>query len=63
MHLACPTCGTTNRIRHERLNDGPLCGRCATPLIAAEPVNLSDAVLSPFIAGGLDQAEPAAGDQ
>jgi thioredoxin 2 len=52
MHLVCPSCGTTNRIADERLRDGPVCGRCATPLMAAEPVSLSDAVLPKFIAGG-----------
>ncbi|MBK7424971.1 MAG: thioredoxin TrxC [Propionivibrio sp.] len=50
MHLVCPSCGTTNRIPDERLSDGPLCGRCATPLMAAEPVSLSDAVLPKFVA-------------
>lgn len=51
MHLVCPTCGTTNRIPDERLRDQPVCGRCATPLMAAEPVNLSDTALPKFIAG------------
>jgi thioredoxin 2 len=51
MHLVCPSCGTTNRIADERLHDGPVCGRCATPLMAAEPVSLSDALLPKFIAG------------
>lgn len=51
MHLVCPSCGTTNRIPDDRLRDNPVCGRCATPLMAVEPVNLSDAVLPKFIAG------------
>lgn len=50
MHLVCPSCGTTNRIADERLSDGPVCGRCGTALMAAEPVNLSDAALPKFIA-------------
>ncbi len=50
MHLVCPTCGTTNRIPDERLQDGPVCGRCAAPLMAPEPVNLSDAALPKFVA-------------
>lgn len=49
MHLVCPSCGTTNRISDDRLSDGPVCGRCAAPLMAAEPVNLSDAALPNFI--------------
>jgi len=51
MHLVCPSCGTTNRIPDARLRDGPVCGRCATPLMAAEPVDQSDAALPRFIAG------------
>lgn len=50
MHLVCPSCGTTNRIPDERLSDGPVCGRCATPLMATEPVSLSDAMLPKFVA-------------
>ena len=50
MHLVCPSCGATNRIPDERLHDAPVCGRCATPLMAAEPVNLSDAACPKFIA-------------
>ena len=49
MHLVCPSCGTTNRIPDERLRDAPVCGRCGAALMAAEPVNLSDAALSKFI--------------
>jgi len=50
MHLACSSCGTTNRIPDERLRDGPVCGRCGTPLMATEPVSVSDAVLPKFVA-------------
>ena len=50
MHLVCPSCGTTNRIADERLVDHPVCGRCSAALMAAEPVNLSDAALLKFIA-------------
>jgi len=50
MHLACPTCGTTNRVPEERLHCGPVCGKCKTPLMAPEPVPLDDASLPGFIA-------------
>jgi thioredoxin 2 len=50
MHLVCPSCGTTNRIPNERLRDAPVCGCCSSALMAAEPVNISDAVLPGFIA-------------
>ena len=50
MHLACPSCGTINRVPDERLQSGPVCGRCKTPLMAPEPVPLADSTLSGFIA-------------
>ncbi len=51
MHLVCPSCAATNRVSEERLHEAPVCGKCATPLMAAEPVALSDAALPEFIAG------------
>lgn len=51
MHLICPSCGATNRVTVERLHDGPVCGRCATALMAAEPMSLSDHTLPKFIFG------------
>ncbi len=50
MFLACPACGTTNRVPEERLLGGPVCGRCKTPLMAAEPVALIDSTLPGFVA-------------
>ena len=50
-HLACPQCGTTNRVADERLQDRPVCGRCGAELMAARPVPLADAVFEKFIAG------------
>ena len=50
MHLACPSCGTINRVPDVRLHDGPVCGRCKAPLMASEPVPLDDASLPGFIA-------------
>jgi thioredoxin 2 len=49
MLLVCPHCATTNRIPDERLGDEPVCARCATPLMDAKPVDVSDAVLPKFI--------------
>ena len=51
MHLVCPSCGTTNRVSEERLHEAPVCGSCATPLMAAVPVSLCDDALPKFIAG------------
>ena len=51
MHLVCPSCASTNRVPEERLRDEPVCGKCGAALMAAEPVEVSDAVLPKFLAG------------
>jgi thioredoxin 2 len=51
MQLVCPACGAKNRLPEERLDDGPVCGRCKQPLMAAQPVPLDDAALPGFVAG------------
>ena len=50
MHLVCPSCASTNRVPGERLHDGPVCVKCGTALMAAEPVAVPDAVLPKFLA-------------
>ncbi len=42
-HVACPHCGTTNRVPAARLGDDPVCGRCGQALLDGQPVELSDA--------------------
>jgi thioredoxin 2 len=49
MLLVCPSCAATNRIPDDRLRDEPVCGKCATPLAPARPVDISDAVLPKFL--------------
>jgi thioredoxin 2 len=51
MHLVCPRCAATNRVPDERLDDGPVCGKCGTGLMEPEPAEVSDAVLPKFLAG------------
>jgi len=51
MHLVCPSCAATNRVPESRLHDGAVCGKCGTPLMAPEPVALTDATLPKVIAG------------
>lgn len=51
LHLACPACGTKNRIPRERRHDEPVCGRCRADLMPAQPVALSDAALPGYLAG------------
>jgi thioredoxin 2 len=41
----CPTCGATNRVPQEKLDQGlkPVCGRCKTPLpLSSTPVKVTD---------------------
>jgi thioredoxin 2 len=42
-HVACPSCGATNRVPAARLAEDPTCGRCRTPLLDGHPVELTDA--------------------
>ena len=43
MLISCPHCQATNRVPAERLGDDPTCGRCGRELLAAHPVELTDA--------------------
>ena len=49
MHLVCPNCGTTNRVPDDSFGKEVNCGTCHKPLLAAEPVAISDAALPKFI--------------
>ena len=50
MHIACPACGSKNRVPEERLNEEPVCGRCGVALMAREPVPLDDQLLPRYLA-------------
>lgn len=41
--IACPECGTLNRVPEERLGDHPHCGRCGADLFQKAPVTLTAA--------------------
>ena len=43
LHLVCPYCEAINRLRSERLGEGPQCGQCHRPLFTAHPVELTAA--------------------
>ena len=43
MNLVCAHCQTTNRVRENRLADGPKCGRCKAPLFSGNPITLTAA--------------------
>jgi len=40
LHIVCPHCHTTNRVRADRLDHAPDCGRCHRPLFEGHPVAL-----------------------
>ena len=44
--VRCTNCGTKNRIPKRRLYEGPLCGKCRTPLVVesshAVPIDVTD---------------------
>ena len=50
MNIACPACGTTNRVPDARLRDQPKCAKCGTQLMDAKPFALSDAIFPTYIA-------------
>jgi thioredoxin 2 len=40
MQLVCPSCYTVNRVPRTRLAEGPVCGKCRSPLMPREPTVL-----------------------
>jgi thioredoxin 2 len=51
MQIACPHCLARNRVPDERVGDAPRCGSCHRALLPGEPVAMSGADLSRFVAG------------
>ena len=47
--LPCPHCGATNRVPLARLNDEPVCGRCAKSLLEGAPLELTDATFDAVV--------------
>ena len=41
VHVVCPICNTTNRVRRERLEAGAKCGTCKEPLVTTGPFELT----------------------
>jgi thioredoxin 2 len=48
--VACPFCGTLNRVDLARLADGPKCGECKRPILLDRPIAVSDASFERVIA-------------
>ena len=43
LHIVCPYCHTTNRVRADQLASSPDCGQCKKPLFSGHPVALDEA--------------------
>ena len=42
LHIVCPHCQTTNRVKADELAKAPDCGQCHQPLFTGHPVALDD---------------------
>jgi thioredoxin 2 len=47
--VACPFCGTLNRVNLERVADRPKCGSCGKPIWLDRPVAVTGASFDPMI--------------
>lgn len=43
VHVVCPHCHTTNRVRTDQLGSAPTCGQCKQALFTGHPLALGDA--------------------
>jgi len=43
LHIVCPHCHTTNRVRAAQLGSAPDCGHCKKPLFSGHPAELDTA--------------------
>lgn len=50
LHIVCPHCSATNRVRPERAGDKLKCGKCHKPLFDGHPVELDEAGFERHIA-------------
>ena len=51
MQLACPKCGTRNRVDEARLSEGPVCGSCHAALAPPAPVDVAGEQLARYVTG------------
>ena len=47
-HVVCPHCHRTNRVPQARLVEDPVCGVCKQPLLAGDPIELTDDTFDAF---------------
>ena len=50
-HVACPTCGASNRVPTARLDQQPKCGKCGVALFAGHPAELTDSNFASILQG------------
>jgi len=43
LHIVCPHCNTTNRVRSDQLGSAPDCGQCKKALFTGHPVPMDEA--------------------
>jgi len=51
IHIACPSCGTGNRVPGDRLEQSPKCGKCGEQLFSGHPAALTDANFAAIVNG------------
>jgi len=49
LQLICPACGVVNRVSREKIDDGPVCGKCREKLLPGKPVNATDQTFHRFL--------------
>jgi thioredoxin 2 len=50
LHIVCPHCHTTNRVRADQLGSAPTCGQCKQALFTAHSVALDEAAFDKHVA-------------
>lgn len=50
VHVVCPACNAANRVPRDRLEAGPICGKCKKPLFDGHPAALGAAGLERQVA-------------
>lgn len=49
LHIVCPHCHTTNRVRTDQLNSAPDCGSCKAALFTGHPTALDEAAFDKHV--------------
>jgi thioredoxin 2 len=49
IHAVCPNCRTINAVLTERIRQNPVCAKCATSLLPAHPIELTDQTFERFV--------------